>query len=120
MGLSVFGSNLRSMSGGGKFRVMSSGPSSGPTPGDPQPHRFKVLCMHRVGDAAVVKVKYPDCTNYEGVKVLVYENAKAFQMQVRGGLLDPHFLQGGGSPVARFEPTDRGWQMALDFAKTLT
>jgi len=87
-------------------------------PGDPNPYRFEIIDVHDCDGAIVAIVKYPDCTTYEGVKVLVYEDAAAFE-RVRGGPMDPHFLPGASSPLARFAPTLRGIELALAFAHAL-
>jgi len=60
----------------------------------------------------VAKVKYWNATNYEGVKILVYQGALPAR-------LDPHFCDKHKSPIARFEPTERGWMMAAAFASSI-
>ena len=87
--------------------------------GNPVPTRFAVLRSQRVGSALVVDVRYPDCLNFEGRKVLVYEDAEAAARQLATGKADPHFAEVGVSPVARFRPTAAGWDMAVSFARTL-
>lgn len=96
-------------------------PASVPRPsGNPNPHRFKLLRIVRTDNGAVVvKIKYPDCTNYEGNKILVYESGEAFLELEKRGVIDPHFTSDSRSPVARFEPTERGWSMAVEFAMKL-
>jgi hypothetical protein len=68
----------------------------------------------------VVEINYPDCTNYEGNKVLVYEGIMLRDLLMQQ-LIDPHFSDNKKyrSPIARFEPTTRGWNMAKLFAETL-
>ena len=75
-----------------------------------------------VGKYLVLKVRYPDCTNYEGVKIMVYEDTNIIEIQkVNKGTIDPHFGVNPDfiSPIARFEPTDRGWEMAIKFCKSM-
>jgi hypothetical protein len=62
-------------------------------------------------------VVYPDCINYEGRKVMVYVNVTPEQLAAQTSLV-PHFSADRGhlSPVARFVPTPRGWEMARLFA----
>ena len=79
---------------------------------NPDPNRFKILQSCQYNDLVILKVKYFGCTNFDGVKVLVFK-AKDF-MQLDSGKLDPHFCQ-GLSPMARFRPDDEGISMAISF-----
>lgn len=83
-----------------------------PVPGDPVPERFYVVSLIQVGTAAVVELRYPDCRNYEGRKVLVFDDYEKFVRLRKTGAIDPHFLEDVYSPVARFEPTERGRKLA--------
>ena len=60
-------------------------------------------------------VRYPDCYNYEGKKILVTRKAVNSRAS-----LDPHF-SGDSSIncglVARFVPTQEGWEMAKAFCE---
>lgn len=81
----------------------------------PDPSRWKLLERAVCPNAFVLKVKYLDCTNFEGIKVLVFKGGlKCFT-----GKLDPHFSNDSDSPIARFKPTDEGWQLAIELAKNL-
>lgn len=89
---------------------------------NPNPRRFDVTRVEGVGCGLVVEVVYPDCTTYEGRKVLVFAHTR--EIDVRAAtVLDPHFTDhapaGALVPVARFEPTDRGWQLARICAAAL-
>jgi len=66
-------------------------------------------------------INYPDCNNYEGNKILVFEGIKYIKLYEQGSI-DPHFSDNKKfhSPIARFEPTDKGWSMAVELCKTLT
>jgi hypothetical protein len=82
---------------------------------NPNPLRFEVRSVEAIGRGLVVEVVYPDCTTYEGRKVLVF--AGVTEAQARAAtVLDPHFTdkapEGALVPVARFEPTARGWKLA--------
>jgi hypothetical protein len=91
-----------------------------PTGAAPNPTKFSVLRSHRAGnDVLVVEVRYPDCTNFEGLKVLVYEGVETAAYEIATGKCDPHFAENGVSPVARFRPTPEGWLMAVRFAGEL-
>ncbi len=75
-----------------------------------------------MGRALIVKVIYPDCTNYEGQKILVFADTTIPQLYA-ATVLDPHFTNqapaGALVPVARFEPTARGWKLARICAEAL-
>jgi len=89
--------------------------------GNPDPNNWKIIGAHEEGKYLVVKINYPDCTNYEGDKILVFEDVKLLDV-INQKLIDPHFFQSKKykSPIARFEPTPRGWLMATNFVKNLT
>lgn len=104
--------------------AMSAGTASMPVEapraaGNPNPHRFTVFRFECVGKAVVAEVIYPDCTNYEGRKILVFASATTFSRLISKGVMDPHFTKDRSSPVARFEPTERGWGLALRCAAML-
>jgi hypothetical protein len=99
----------------------SSSPYSVPN-SNPDPSRFTILDWAVSGSILVVKVKYPDAKNYEGIKIMVYKgfhDTEALRRAV-SNRLDPHFSQSGVSPIARFEPTDEGWGNALQFAQAMS
>lgn len=110
---------------GYKYRGCSSSPYSVPG-SNPKPSNFQILDSQffrgRHGKTyLLVKVRYPDATNYEGVKILVYEGfcSLAELLQRTNNRLDPHFADVGVSPIARFEPTAKGWDMATKFVRSL-
>ncbi len=88
--------------------------------GQPDPRNFTVEKMKEVSGRTVVQLIYPGCTNYEGRKVLVYDMPWRQVFNTR--FLDPHFCESNNHPVpiARFEPTLRGWAMAIMFAEFMT
>jgi hypothetical protein len=81
---------------------------------NPNPGSWKLLQLGLVANGYVLKVKYEGCTNFEGVKIMVF---KGLYKPVK--YLDPHFANNSSAPVARFKPTKEGWQQAMDFAATL-
>lgn len=87
---------------------------------NPKPDNYKILMWQSVGHNLVIMIKYLDCTNYEGKKVLVFENCTLNKLQ-KQKLIDPHFSENKKffSPIARFEPTERGWGHAIEFAKSI-
>lgn len=84
------------------------------------PGKFIIMRLESVGRFTILHSKYPDCINYEGNKILVYENISARDL-VDQRRLDPHFCDHKEcvAPIARFEPTQRGWEMAITLCKTL-
>jgi hypothetical protein len=88
-----------------------------PKAGNPNPKNFQVLRFREIGRVAVLEVRYPDCSNYEGRKILVMDNMPRMNLKdIR--FLDPHFYS-RSNLIARFVPTEMGWDMAVKFAKTL-
>lgn len=88
--------------------------------GQPNPTNFQVLRAEQRGQHVVAEVLYPDAHNWEGRKILLYESVNALAV-LSAGELDPHFCNNPNSlsPVARFEPTERGWAMAIAMADVL-
>jgi hypothetical protein len=85
----------------------------------PDPRNFSVHQIKEIGDYVVASVKYANCTNYEGRKILLYR-ALTWQNCRNMGVLDPHFSGHPTlDPLARFEPTSAGWEMAIASAKVL-
>jgi len=119
MGMKLFGtSSSRSESSG--IRVGSGGDVGGLLPGDPNPARFEFLRLERIGSYCVAEALYPDAKNFDGKKIAVY---RATPDELRSTTrLDPHFQERRGPlvPVARFEPTTEGWEMAGWLAKKLS
>jgi hypothetical protein len=64
-----------------------------------------------LGNNFALKIRYPDCTNYEGLKICVYHDKKLSKLITQNGGIDPHFSGHKTliSPFARFEPTEYGW-----------
>ena len=103
--------------GVGPFRSTSSCNCAWPrTPlrpaANPDPTRFTIIAVEQFGVFCICTVEYPDCTNYEGRKVLVFYDVTEEQLRAQK-TLDPHFCDNQHlSPVARFEPTERGLALA--------
>lgn len=101
----------------------SASPPTQPRVADknPDPNNWKILKAAEHGKYLVIMMSYPNCTNYEGKKILVFEGTTMIDL-VNQKLIDPHFFPKNDkykSPIARFEPTDRGWIMAEKFVKAL-
>lgn len=83
---------------------------------NPNPARFDTVRVEQVGNMVVAEIQYHGCTNYEGIKVMVYDNCTVKDIEF-ANKLDPHFCENCRlSPIARFEPTRRGWNLAIAFA----
>jgi hypothetical protein len=108
MGLSLFGSNSFS-----KYDLARKPDKSARLP-NPNPKNYVLLEQKEIGRFLIVKLKYPDCTNYEGTKILLFENTTALELHLQDGI-DPHFCENQNfkSPIARFVPTTAGWDMAV-------
>lgn len=87
---------------------------------NPNPKNWQILKYREWKGYLIVEMQYPDCTNYEGKKILVYENTRLEDLKAQK-LIDPHFSTNKKfrSPIARFEPTGRGWNMAEVLVESL-
>jgi hypothetical protein len=81
---------------------------------NPSPERWTMLDKQSFNNGYVLKVKYHDCTNFEGVKIIVFRGVYR-----EWKILDPHFSESYEAPIARFKPDDEGWRMAVELAKSL-
>ncbi len=86
--------------------------------GNPDPTNFQILRCEKIGRFTLVLVEYPDCSNYEGKKILVFKDASKKKVK-NLKRIDPHFCNSSKhpSPVARFKPTTAGWKYAVLFCK---
>lgn len=82
---------------------------------NPDPSRWRLLDVKQFDDAHVVTARYLDCTNFEGVKVMVFRGA----WNPARRELDPHFSEADDSPMARFPPTAEGVRWAVDMARAV-
>lgn len=88
------------------------------SPIEPNPKVFEIVKSKGLGDYCLVKIKYPNCTNYEGMKICLY-NYQLDTIEFSNSL-DPHFSKLGIAPFARFEPTDKGWKVGLKLLEKLS
>lgn len=88
---------------------LSSGTTYTQNPVNPNPYVFFVKKCYTANGLFVSLVYYPNCTTFEGNKILITNYDIRNQTK-----LDPHFYSGSGL-VARFEPTDTGWEAAVWF-----
>lgn len=86
---------------------------------DPNPLNYTIVRYEYVVGYLVVEIKYTDCINFEGRKILVYECT--IEDLIIQKEIDPHFCDNENiiSPIARFKPTEKGWNHACIFAKNI-
>jgi hypothetical protein len=84
---------------------------------NPNPYNFKISQYREIGNYLIVFINYPDCTNYEGNKILVFKDARFIDLTMQEEI-DPHFSENKTklSPIARFVPSNEGWFNAISFA----
>ena len=82
---------------------------------NPNPGRFEILKLTSFGKNVVAEIKYPDCVNFEGIKICVYINKTCDDIR-NMQTIDPHFSNDDNSPFARFQPTEAGILAACSFA----
>lgn len=92
---------------------VSSGDSYIVNPVNPNPFNFKIVHVERFKNCYLSVINYPNCTNFEGNKVLItkWDPRNKFE-------LDPHFSEGYGL-IARFEPSLEGIELARLFASNI-
>lgn len=91
--------------------------STKPVPtGNPDPKNFEIKRSVGIGNYTVLEVNYPGCTNYEGNKILLVDGKESLMHKLNR--LDPHFTEDPTAffLFARFEPTEKGWAMAVVLA----
>jgi len=81
----------------------------------PDPGNYEIKRHIYTGRYLLIEINYPDCDNYEGNKILLYENT-SIQELINQKHIDPHFSENRNfrSPIARFQPTQEGWNMGKD------
>lgn len=83
---------------------------------NPDPENFEILNEIRIGKYLMVEAHYPDATNFEGKKLMIYETPNSLKNVKK---LDPHFAATGLSPLLRITPTTRGWLLGCLLMKLL-
>jgi len=81
----------------------------------PDPSNWVMVRSISMKPFLIVEVLYPDCKNYEGKKIMVFNTTLS---ELRGQLkIDPHFGQENNMiyPIARFQPTEEGWNDAYNY-----
>lgn len=82
---------------------------------NPNPYDFKVKSATVVNGHTIMLVNYPNCTTYNGDKLLLLRGIWPITMRK----LDPHFFEGEHPVIARFEPTLEGSKLAGICARAL-
>jgi len=83
---------------------------------NPNPNNYTIIRYKSIKHFLVIEIKYHDCTNFEGKKILVFERCFIDDLPYQEAI-DPHFSENKDyfSPIARFEPNDLGWKRACKF-----
>lgn len=77
----------------------------------PNPKNFQILKYEKINNFLIVEIKYPDATNFEGIKLLVFKDFNISELFLLKEI-DPHFSDSLDAPVSRFKPTKSGWALA--------
>lgn len=88
----------------------------------PRADKFQIKLYYEVSGNLILVLVYPNCSNYEGQKILVYKGITLEELlKKNNNLIDPHFSDNPNfvSPVARFVPTKEGIDFAFQFAKNM-
>jgi len=96
-------------------RSANDEPAYTPVAPNPNPKKCHIEWAYTNGVYTLLQIYYDGCTNYEGIKLLLYAAPleQIVQQKINFGL-DPHFSDGPLlHPIARFEPTDRGEFMGV-------
>lgn len=91
---------------------------------NPDPCNWELIDEYTQGKFIALKLRYPNCTNHKGLKILVYQ-ASLVQL-IKQKVLDPHFGSVESTklesqpkdmlyPIARLPANDQGWEDAKHF-----
>ena len=86
---------------------------------NPDIRKFKIIQYIKCGKYLMVRIRYKNCLSFKGDKILVFENISIKKLK-KCDIIDPHFLEEGLSPIARFRPTKDGWKIGKQLISTLT
>lgn len=78
---------------------------------NPNPKIFKIIDLIQEGPFVCAEIQYPNCTNYEGTKIIVFKDTTIEEVESMT-IIDPHFLK-DNKVFARFEPTAEGKLAAI-------
>jgi hypothetical protein len=89
---------------------------------NPNPNNYEIIRTEQFDGALLMEILYPDCTNYEGRKILLFKKVTLKQI-IEQGSIDPHFMPENSkfhSPFARFEPTKLGWELGRHIGQLIS
>jgi len=78
---------------------------------NPIPSKFKILEIEQVNKFVIAKISYYGCSNFEGIKLIVFENSTIKEIESLD-IIDPHFFE-SNKIIARFRPTEEGKKLSL-------
>lgn len=78
----------------------------------PDPYKFKIIKTEIVNGNTIVLANFEGCLSFSGNKLMLLRGTPEIS-----DVLDPHFLNETYPVIARFIPTDEGWNMAKLCAK---
>jgi len=87
----------------------------------PDPTNYTIKKHLQIDNFLIVFIKYHDCINYEGDKILVFKDININILRSQKAI-DPHFSDNKlyYSPIARFIPIEEGAEMAVTLCNLLT
>jgi hypothetical protein len=85
---------------------------------NPDPYNFEVKDIKKIGNYLWVLMNYPNCTEYNGDKILIYKDISLDRF-IKLTRIDPHFRDSIYSPIARFKPDKRGKILSLKFCRRM-
>lgn len=85
---------------------------------EPKSDLFEIIWVKKIGKCLITKIHYPNCTNWDGYKILVFKDISEKELR-NAKLIDPHFSKSKLSPIARFKPGFEGVENATAFCKSI-
>lgn len=87
---------------------------------NPHPDNYEIVRYKEICENLAIEIRYPNCTNFEGRKVLVFKGV-GIKRLLQQKLIDPHFSKNKKyvHPYARFIPTKDGWKSALKLCENI-
>lgn len=79
----------------------------------PDPYKYHIKSWKVVGGNTIILAQYEGCKTFNGDKLMVLRGIHHIE---DGEPLDPHFLDEEHAVIARFIPTEDGWNMAKTVA----
>lgn len=87
---------------------------------NPNPSKYTLKKILHIKKYTILYINYTGCINYKGNKILVFKSKELCNKIVfQKSKIDPHFSENGVSPIARFIPTNEGWEMAINFCNSI-